>query len=93
VLESVSRVMPDIVPRQVLDLAADARDVIATYREAEDLITIGAYKPGMNPRVDRAVALYDDLIAFLKQKADQRVSLEDSWRALAQIMQKVPVKK
>lgn len=86
VLESVSRVMPDIVPREILDLASDARDMIATYREAEDLITIGAYKPGQNPRVDRAVKLHDRLETFLKQRATDKVTIQDSWRMLHDIL-------
>ena len=61
ILGSVSRVMPDIVPREVIGMAAEARDILATYQEAEDLITIGAYKPNQNPRVDRAVQCIDAL--------------------------------
>ncbi|NLF24862.1 MAG: FliI/YscN family ATPase [Deltaproteobacteria bacterium] len=91
VLESVSRVMPDIVPAQVMDMAADARDLIATYREAEDLITIGAYKPGMNPKLDRAVALIDDLNQFLKQKPQERSEIVEGLKELARILQKTPV--
>lgn len=90
VLESTSRVMSDIVPPEVMRLAADARDVIATYREAEDLITIGAYKPGQNARVDRAVALIDPLNAFLKQHATDKVTLEESWQQLAAILNQAP---
>ncbi|MBX7143848.1 MAG: FliI/YscN family ATPase [Oligoflexia bacterium] len=86
ILESVSRVMSDIVPKELLGLAAQARDVLATYREAEDLITIGAYKPGQNPRVDRAVQLIDKLNAFLKQSADHKVPLQDSWQQLIQVL-------
>ena len=86
VLESVSRVMPDIVPREIVDLASEARDMIATYREAEDLITIGAYKPGQNHRVDRAVQLHDKLEAFLKQRATEKVTLADSWKTLHEIL-------
>lgn len=86
VLESVSRVMSDIVPPEVVDMAAMARDLIATYREAEDLITIGAYKPGQNPAVDRAVKLIDPLNKFLRQKASERVGIEDSWRELHAIL-------
>lgn len=85
VLESVSRVMTDIVPEEIVNLASKARDVIATYREAEDLITIGAYKPGQNPRVDQAVALIGRLNAFLQQKSVQSISLENSWGALKEI--------
>jgi flagellum-specific ATP synthase len=79
ILESVSRVMSDIVPNELVDLAGQARDILATYREAEDLITIGAYKPGQNPRVDRAVQLIDHLNQFLKQRPSEKVALMDSW--------------
>ncbi len=86
ILESTSRVMGDIVPQEVIDLAAEARDLLATYREAEDLITIGAYQPGKNPRVDRAVRLIDKLNAFLRQRSNTKSSIEESWQALAQIL-------
>lgn len=82
-LESVSRVMTDIVPPEVVQLAALARETIATYREAEDLITIGAYKAGQNPKVDRAVKLIDGLNQFLRQSATERVGLQESWQQLA----------
>lgn len=86
VLESTSRVMSDIVPRQVLDLAAEARDLLATYREAEDLITIGAYKPGQNPKVDRAVSVIEHLNQFLKQRSDTKATITESWQTLANIL-------
>ena len=86
VLESVSRVMTDIVPEAVINMASDARDVIATYREAEDLITIGAYKPGQNPKIDRAVKLIDPLNKFLKQRAAEKATIEESWAGLKQIL-------
>jgi flagellum-specific ATP synthase len=86
ILESVSRVMSDIVPREVLDLAAEARDILATYREAEDLITIGAYKPGQSARIDRAVAVIDSLNLFLKQRSLDASPIEQSWAELAEIL-------
>jgi flagellum-specific ATP synthase len=89
-LESTSRVMTDIVPPELVNLASQARDVLATYREAEDLITIGAYKPGQNPRVDKAVALIEPLTAFLKQRSVEKVSLEQSWKELARIFAPQP---
>ncbi len=88
ILESTSRVMRDIVPEELIDLAAEARDIIATYRDTEDLITIGAYKPGQNPRVDRAVQTIDELNTFLRQKADDAVSLRDSWGLLKGLLLK-----
>ncbi len=86
VLQSVSRVMSDIVPEEVVRRANDARDIIATYREAEDLITIGAYKPGLNPKVDRAVKLIEPLNQFLRQKAIDKATIEESWQRLGQIL-------
>ncbi|MCB0310549.1 MAG: flagellum-specific ATP synthase FliI, partial [Bdellovibrionales bacterium] len=85
ILESVSRVMSEIAPPEIIDLAAEARDAIATYREAEDLITIGAYKPGQNKRVDRAIGLIDDLNGFLRQRSSEKVTLEESWQLLREI--------
>ncbi len=89
ILESVSRVMVEIVPPEVMDLAAESRDILATYREAEDLITIGAYKPGQNLRVDRAVQLIDKLNGFLRQKSADKVSMEDSWGLLREALGQV----
>lgn len=91
VLESVSRVMSDIVPPELTQLAQMARDLIATYREAEDLITIGAYKPGQSPKVDRAVRLIDKLNAFLRQSALEKVTLQQSWEALARVLAEEPL--
>lgn len=87
ITESVSRVMSEIVPEEIVRAASDARDIIATYRDAEDLITIGAYKPGQNPRVDRAVQLIEPLTKFLIQRANEPTSLEKSWKDLLSILQ------
>lgn len=86
ILESVSRVMSDIVPPEVVANAAKARDILATYRETEDLITIGAYKKGQNPKIDFAVERIDRLNAFLQQAATQKATAEESWQALADIV-------
>lgn len=86
ILESISRVMSDIVPPEVTENAARARDILATYRDAEDLITIGAYKRGQNPRVDYAVDRIEKLNAFLKQASMQKSSMQESWKALAEIV-------
>jgi flagellum-specific ATP synthase len=78
ILESTSRVMNDIVSPEIMANASAARDLLATFRETEDLMTIGAYKPGQNPRVDRAVNLIEPLTKFLKQHSTEKVSLQDS---------------
>jgi FliI/YscN family ATPase len=87
VLQSVSRVMSDIVPPQLTQIASEVRDILATYQEAEDLITIGAYKPGQNKRVDRAVERIDRVTQFLRQASGDRMALQDSWKQLAAILQ------
>ena len=86
VTESVSRVMSDITSPEVKKAASSARDVIATYRDAEDLITIGAYKAGQNARVDNAVQKITPLTNFLKQAATEKVTLNDSWSQLQAIV-------
>jgi flagellum-specific ATP synthase len=84
-LESVSRLMADIAPEEQVALANVARDVLATYREAQDLINIGAYVKGSNPKIDYAQSKIDEMNAFLKQKMNDRVSLEESARGLQQV--------
>jgi flagellum-specific ATP synthase len=82
VLQSISRVMSDIVPKELIGVASKLRDVLAAYQDAEDLITIGAYKQGQNPRVDNAVARIDSVNSFLRQDADSPSSIQESWEAL-----------
>ncbi len=86
ILQSVSRVMPRIVPREVLEWVGEARSLLATYREAEDLIRIGAYKPGTDPQLDRAVQIIDDLLAFLRQ-SQHEPGERDPWERLKTILQ------
>ncbi len=82
VLGSVSRVMPDVVPPSHLAAASSVRDILATYRDAEDLINIGAYVAGSNPRVDHALARVDHIRSFLRQGIYEGSSLEDAQRTL-----------
>ena len=87
VLQSISRVMSDIVDPEVSKMATEIREMIASYQDTEDLITIGAYKPGQNPKVDRAVQRIERVQEFLKQGTDVPVSLQQSWLAMGQILQ------
>ncbi|MCL6471319.1 MAG: flagellar protein export ATPase FliI [Firmicutes bacterium] len=72
ILQSVSRVMPDIVSKDHMVVAGQLRDTLATYQEAEDLINIGAYVSGSNPKIDYAIELIDTVRAFLKQDVDEK---------------------
>jgi len=87
VLQSISRSMSDIVSSEQLRLAAEMREILASYQDAEDLITIGAYKSGQNPRVDRAVQKIDAVHSFLRQQVHESVSLADSWQAMADVIE------
>ena len=87
VLQSLSRSMSDIVDPNVMQMAAELRDILASYQDAEDLITIGAYKQGQNPKVDKAVAKIEAVTAFLRQAVDEPSSLERSWLTMGQILQ------
>lgn len=83
VLESLSRVMLDVTTPEHQTRAARVRGWLATYREVEDLVQIGAYQRGTNVAVDEALARRPAIAAFLRQPLDERASLEESAAALA----------
>ena len=78
VLASVSRLMPEISSLEHIKCAQRAREILAVYRDAEDLINIGAYKKGSNPKIDQAVLKIEPLREFMKQSVDEKNSYEDS---------------
>jgi flagellum-specific ATP synthase len=78
VLHSISRVMIDIVPDQHLNNANRFRSLLATYEEARDLIDIGAYKKGSNPRIDESISKIDQCHDFLVQGIYEKASFEDT---------------
>ena len=77
VLESVSRCMIDVTPREHQELAGELRRVLATYRDAEDLVNIGAYVEGSNPEIDRALRLMPAVRKFLRQDLGESASYQD----------------
>ncbi len=83
ILQSVSRVMPDVVDANQYSAASAVRDVLATYKDAEDLINIGAYVPGSNPRVDLALSKIEGIRHFLRQGIYESSSYEQT---LAKLM-------
>jgi flagellum-specific ATP synthase len=87
VLESVSRVMIDIVNGEQRKRANDLLNIIATYRKAEDLINIGAYVAGSNPEIDHALKMIDRVNAYLRQDMNEKVSFEESRRQLLALFQ------
>ena len=82
ILESISRLMIDVVSKEQNQLAVQFRDILATYREAEDLINIGAYAQGSNPKIDLAVQKIEVFNQFLRQDMRESASMQDSINAL-----------
>jgi len=77
VLASVSRVMGDIIDKSHKKCASEIKKTMAIYREAEDLINIGAYLKGSSEKIDYAIECADGITSFLQQETEQKVSFED----------------
>lgn len=78
VLQSISRLMLEIIDREHWDAAQKIRSLLATYRDAEDLINIGAYATGSNPAIDRAIQMIDPIRDFLRQDVRDQVGYTDT---------------
>ncbi len=78
VLKSVSRVMRSVVSSEHNDLASSMRELMAIYRDAEDLINIGAYVRGSNSKIDKAIELNDFINRFLRQDVSDKTSMQDT---------------
>ncbi len=82
VLTSVSRVMIDVVTPEHRGYAMKVKSVLATYRKAYDLISIGAYKAGSDPKVDHAIKVIDKINAFLRQDIHEGADYENCLQGL-----------
>ncbi len=87
-LQSVSRVMPDIVSDDHRLRAVQFNEILATYNEAEDLINIGAYVKGSNPQIDHALSKIQSLRTYLKQDMKEKSTFNDAVERLMQIIEK-----
>jgi flagellum-specific ATP synthase len=83
---SVSRVMHDLVPESQFELVRRFRQISALYEHNRDLITIGAYQRGSDPRIDGAIARWPQIESYLRQDMRERVSLASSTSQLAATM-------
>ncbi len=86
ILESLSRLFRNICSEEERALVAEARDLLALYRKNEDLITIGAYVPQSNPRIDRAIEKRERLNQFLKQNFNEKTNRAESYKQLKAIL-------
>jgi FliI/YscN family ATPase len=85
VSESVSRVMSNIVDPNHLDASRKLKEVVACYEKERDLILIGAYEQGSDPKVDYAIEKIEEVNNFLKQSTTDRVEFGDSVEMLKSI--------
>jgi len=87
VLRSISRTMPGCVPVSVRPTISKARELMSVFSDMEELIRLGAYRKGSDPKVDRAIAINPALEAFLSQQREERTSIADGYNMLATIVE------
>lgn len=82
VLQSISRVMPEVTSDEHRKAAGRIRNLLAVYRKNEDLINIGAYVKGSDPHCDEAITLMDKINTFLQQETSQKFSYDETLEEL-----------
>ncbi len=87
VLESVSRTMTFTSPEEQVEAAQGVRDLMATWRENEELIRLGAYRRGTDPKVDLAIAAEPAITAYLRQGVGEAVPYGEAVRSLVELVQ------
>jgi flagellum-specific ATP synthase len=91
VLQSVSRLVTEITSPELREAAGELRETLAQLRAKEDLISIGAYAGGTDPRVDYAIAKRAEIDGFLRQRSDEGQTAELSDAQLIALMSDRPV--
>jgi len=86
VLESLSRVMIDVVPQEHMVFSRKLVEILDAYKQSEDLIKIGAYVKGINKDTDYAISMIDKINDFLKQDIDKQFSMEDTINIMAKLL-------
>ncbi len=87
---SVSRVMSHVASREHVALAQQLRETLASYREAEDLVAVGAYRHGAVPRLDDALARMPKVEKFLRQRVDEPCAAKTTLAALTTLYKEAP---
>jgi len=87
IMASASRVMNDVTSSDHQGLAGKFKETMATYRQSEDLINIGAYKDGSNHNIDYAISKIEGMMAYLKQSVRDQASIRDSLDSLKALFQ------
>lgn len=86
VLASISRVMPDVVSKEHMKTANEIKKVMAVYKEAEDLINIGAYVKGSSKKIDFAINVIDNVLAFIEQPIDEGFKFNETCDLLNHVL-------
>jgi len=86
VLQSVSRLESSLLPPADQRLAQELRGLLAVHRRQREMVDMGLYKAGSNPKLDKALSAWDAITAFLRQRADEDVPRERSREQLQQIL-------
>lgn len=87
ILQSISRIMSQIISADHKEAAGKLKNVLATYQEAEDLINIGAYKNGSNSNIDYAISKIQKVNGLLIQEVDQKLTFEQEIDMLKEIFE------
>jgi flagellum-specific ATP synthase len=91
VLGSISRLMSSISSSEHKDAASKVRKVLAMYRENKDLIDVGMYTPGTNPRLDMVIDIMPEVNAFLQQRTTDLVDMDSTINTLVSMMSDIDI--
>ena len=91
VLQSVSRVMKEVVDKEHSQTAGKIRTLLAAYKKNEDLINIGAYVSGADPVTDQAIKYMTEINSYLQQKVDERTNYEENIQKLMDLGSKINI--
>ena len=91
VLGSISRLMTSITSEEHKEAAAKMRKILALYRENKDLIDVGMYQQGTNPKLDIAIEMMPQINAFLQQKTSDSVNMQNTIDTLVNMMSEVDI--
>jgi flagellum-specific ATP synthase len=89
VLDSVSRLFTEICDPEHMQAAAKMRELMAVYQDARDLIDVGAYEHGSNPKIDMAIRMMPEIDSFLRQSVKDLVSMDSTIERLKSMMAEV----
>lgn len=91
ILGSVSRLFTEICDPEHMQAAGKMREMLAVYKDAKDLIDIGAYEPGSNPKIDIALQMMPEINSFLRQSVKDIVNMDSTIARLKDMMRNVQI--